>query len=267
MTNPLPSIDAIACTTPEFSTACELFEVSGLDSTLGGGGPFTIFLPDNDGFSNLGQDLVDFLTDRANRAVLEEVLLNHAADSETVILSKNLACGETVLMLSGETTSTVCVNSTGSIFQLGQGNLGLSQGADLLPKIGQADILACNGVVHQVSNVILSQSIADMVTDRDEDDTDGNGGGGPDQTEPDCSPNIGELTSEKLDRIVRLFLVNLTPMFGFFCRVVPKNLQRTSLARTTACPFSVLRCRQPISTPFSIKLVRSRCLLPLTMHS
>jgi uncharacterized surface protein with fasciclin (FAS1) repeats len=188
--DPLPSITDIACTTDEFSTACALLEAAGLDLTLDAGGPFTIFLPNNEGFSNLGQDLIDLLLDAENAATLEEVLLNHVLDSETVVLSEDLVCDVAVPMLSGETTTTICVERTEDILQLGQGNLALNQDEELLPNIVEADILTCNGVVHQISNVILPQSIADLVTDSDQEDEIGSGE--PNLTEPECTPNIGE---------------------------------------------------------------------------
>jgi uncharacterized surface protein with fasciclin (FAS1) repeats len=180
-----------------------LIDAAGLDSTLDSGGPFTIFLPNNDGFSNLGQDLIDFLTETANVGILEELILNHAVDSETLVLSTLLTCGDTILMLSGETTTTVCVERTGDIFQLGQGNLALDQDEEFLPQIVEPDTLACNGALHQISNVILSQSIADIVTDLnqdedgdddddDSDDDDSDDDDDPDLVEPGCTPNIGE---------------------------------------------------------------------------
>jgi uncharacterized surface protein with fasciclin (FAS1) repeats len=177
----------VACSSDEFSTICSLVQTAGLATALGEGGPLTIFLPNNDAFTNLGQDLVDLLTAEENRITLEEVLLNHVVTSESVVLAADLECDGTVPMLSGETTTTICV--AGDIFQIGQGNIALNQDEDLLPQIVATDTDACNGVVHEVSNVILPQSVADLVDGVDGDDNDEDN---PDVVEPACSPNLGK---------------------------------------------------------------------------
>jgi uncharacterized surface protein with fasciclin (FAS1) repeats len=247
--DPLPTITDITCSTPEFSTACSLLDAAGLDTTLNRGGPFTIFLPNNDGFANLGQDLIDYLTEMANVAILEEIILNHAVDSETVVLSKRLTCGDSVLMLSGETTTTVCVERTGDIYQVGQGNLALDQDDELLPQILEPDILACNGVVHQISNVILSQSIADVVTNLNEngdDDDDNEVVDNPNPIESGCAPNIG--------KCIRVVFHSSYPqhvcLFTALFRLCGCGGQLILHATTPDCPFSVLPYKQPSSMPF-----------------
>ncbi|KAG7360989.1 fasciclin domain containing protein [Nitzschia inconspicua] len=188
-----PSITDIACSQTEFSTVCTLLNVAGLDGPLDAGGPFTLFLPNNGAFSNLGQDTLDLLTAAESVGILEGVLLDHAVDTDAVILSNDLVCDESIAMLSGEPTTTICTG--GEIFQIGQGNLALNQNANLLPKIVEADVLACNGVVHQISNVILRQGVVGLVSSSNEDeDTDDD----PESpvTEPGCTPNIVDLACE-----------------------------------------------------------------------
>lgn len=175
-----PSPADIACTESDFSTICSLVQLAGLDTILSAGGPFTIFLPNDDAFDNLDPDLIDFLTDNANREVLEEVLLNHVVAATDPVFEADLVCEEAVPKLSGETTTTVC--DGGNVFQVGQGNLALN---DLFPQVVDTDTEACNGVVHEVNNVILPQSVADLLDALEDGDS-------PDFVEPACSPNIGK---------------------------------------------------------------------------
>ncbi|KAL3924427.1 MAG: hypothetical protein SGILL_001056, partial [Bacillariaceae sp.] len=206
----------------DFSIICSLVQTAGLDAALSEGGPITIFLPNDNAFVNLGEDLVDLLTANENRLVLEEVLLNHVVASQSVVLEADLDCDASVPMLSGETTSTICV--TGDVFQIGVGNLAL-QDEELLPQIVDTDTTACNGVVHEVSNLILTQSVADLVDeaegggDDDDDDDDS-----PDMVEPACSPNIVDIACDDDD-------------FSILCEA----LQATDLDRvlTQEGPFTV----------------------------
>jgi uncharacterized surface protein with fasciclin (FAS1) repeats len=69
---------------------------------------------------------------------------------DKIILSDDLKCGESVHMTNGEDTSTRCKN--GSFFQKGEGNT-----KDDMPEIVGPDILACNGVIHVIDEVILPE--------------------------------------------------------------------------------------------------------------
>ena len=61
---------------------------------------------------------------------------------DTKLLSEDLVCDQELLMLNGAETMTQC-NKNKKTFQVGQGN---SQNE--LPKITEADIYSCTGIVH-----------------------------------------------------------------------------------------------------------------------
>lgn len=133
----------IACTTEGFETLCAAVKAAGLAETLSGDGPFTVFAPDNNAFAKLPDSVVSLLEDED---VLANVLLYHVVLEK--LLSTDLECKELVQMANERDTRTICRNH--DIFQKGAGNTFEDK-----PQIIVTDIMACNGVIHVVDEVIL----------------------------------------------------------------------------------------------------------------
>ena len=147
---------------------------------------FTVFAPNNQAFTNLFLREIDALfaapqtqfvtsyfdtqrefiynrlSDRSIRSyfysdlglfLLREVLLTHVIGRE--IPSQELICNNIYTMINGEPTVTECDrnNNRNGKFQIGEGNL--RDGGQLLPRIGFSDIIASNGVIHEINQVIL----------------------------------------------------------------------------------------------------------------
>lgn len=147
---------------------------------------FTVFAPNNQAFTNLFLREIDALfaapqtefvtsyfdtqrefiynrlSDRSIRSyfysdlglfLLREVLLTHVIGRE--ISSQELICNNIYTMINGEPTVTECDrnNNRNGKFQIGEGNL--RDGGQLLPRIGFSDIVASNGVIHEINQVIL----------------------------------------------------------------------------------------------------------------
>ena len=127
----------MACSVPEFSTLCTALEVAGFTDDLAGGS-WTIFAPTNEAFKKLG-DLLDAVI--ADVELLKYILLFHAVDK--VLFAEDLECTHKLGMLSGDDSRTVCVGA--DVFQKG----GSNPRSDM-PKIINADIGACNGVIHVI---------------------------------------------------------------------------------------------------------------------
>jgi len=138
------SLDQIICSLPEFETLCALLGDAELLDDIGGDEVFTIFAPVNSAFESLPEELANTVT--SDPELLAKVLLSHAVSGE--IFSVDLECGAEVFMVSGEETTTVCIE--GQIFQSGAGNTFSS-----LPKIVASDGVSCNGVIHAVDQIIL----------------------------------------------------------------------------------------------------------------
>ena len=65
-----------------------------------------------------------------------------------LVFSGDLECSETIEMVNGKDTRTVCKND--SVFQKGKGN-----SDDERPEIIGADIETCNGIIHAIDGVML----------------------------------------------------------------------------------------------------------------
>ena len=161
-----PSIADIACNTPEFSTLCALVIAADLADVLSGPGPFTVFAPTNDAFDALLAELgitlpPDLGSDPALLATIKDILLYHVVVG-SVVLKMELKCHGHIDTArdpaNGDVDSqTQCLfvgNDEISFFQIGDGTLPL-----LPPQIVAFDIMATNGVIHVVNNVILPDNL------------------------------------------------------------------------------------------------------------
>jgi len=123
---------------PTLSTLVDLILQTGVNGTLSGDGPYTVFAPTDEAFIKLDPDLIARLTDDANLEDLQQVLTSHVL--EGIALSQNLAEGAVVTALSGEKISV-----TSSIPLTLSDNVGV---------IG-TDVLASNGVIHLIDTVLI----------------------------------------------------------------------------------------------------------------
>ncbi len=144
------TITDLAVATPDLSTLVAALQRVGLDTTLRGNGPFTVFAPTNAAFEELLTDLGASSLDDIDDATLEAVLLNHVVSGESFSsalstgyvssLSPNGPDNEN-LSLYIDTSSGVAIN-------------GISD-------VSNADVDASNGVVHIVDAVITLPNIVD----------------------------------------------------------------------------------------------------------
>ncbi|MEH6681593.1 MAG: fasciclin domain-containing protein [Sediminicola sp.] len=130
---------------------------AGLVETLSGTGPFTVFAPTNNAFSELlnalGEDynsLADFDTD-AEKELLATVLTYHVV-SGTAALSTDLTDGMSITTVQGE---TLTVDLTSGVF--------IEDATEDAAQVSTADVLASNGVVHIIDKVLLPQEVLDLL--------------------------------------------------------------------------------------------------------
>eukprot|EP00537_Pseudo-nitzschia_pungens_P006901 CAMPEP_0172378164 /NCGR_PEP_ID=MMETSP1060-20121228/69279_1 /TAXON_ID=37318 /ORGANISM="Pseudo-nitzschia pungens, Strain cf. cingulata" /LENGTH=919 /DNA_ID=CAMNT_0013105879 /DNA_START=25 /DNA_END=2784 /DNA_ORIENTATION=+ len=142
-------IAEIACSTPDFSTLCELVYIADLTDPLIND-LLTVFAPTNFAFEGLPPGITDSLV--ADPLLLREILWYHTRVGE--VYTSDLKCEggpfETLPMASGQTTT---INCTGDSLQIthiaGSGNNAPG------PMITAKNIKACNGVIHVIDAVIL----------------------------------------------------------------------------------------------------------------
>ncbi len=121
-----------------FTTLVAAVQAAGLEETLRGEGPFTVFAPTDDAFAALPEGTLDNLLKPENKDQLAGILTYHVVAGKTK--SKDLA---------GKTLTVATVN--GADVEI-DGTDGVTvNGANVV----KADVWASNGVIHVIDAVIL----------------------------------------------------------------------------------------------------------------
>ncbi len=140
-----PTVAGVAQSDPQFSILAEAVAAAGLEGTLNGTGPFTVFAPTNTAFANLLTELgvtKDQLL--ADRALLTAVLTYHVLPGEV----------PKAAVPAGKAITTV----QGGFFKIEaatNGGLTVQDGRNRIANIVATDVEAKNGVVHVVDKVLL----------------------------------------------------------------------------------------------------------------
>jgi uncharacterized surface protein with fasciclin (FAS1) repeats len=134
------SIAEIACSSRTFTMLCSLLEENALLDDLDDG-LWTVFAPANDAFNKAPPIPED----------IANVLLGHTISNELIMFDE-LICTEKTEMTNGKDTRTVCGSGSNgdTKYQNGRGN-----DDNQRPEITDNNIIACNGIIHIVSEVIL----------------------------------------------------------------------------------------------------------------
>lgn len=138
-----PTIVEIAAGDADFSILVDALVSTGLDATLDGDGPFTVFAPTNTAFSALPEGTLTALTNEQ----LQDILLYHVLGAE--VFSTMLSGNQTVEAANGQEVFVVAANGTVTV----------NGGAT----VTAADVEASNGVIHVVDSVILPDAFGDVV--------------------------------------------------------------------------------------------------------
>lgn len=137
------SIVDIAARDPQFSTLVAALQAAGLEETLHSGGPFTVFAPTNAAFDALPAGTLDSLLKPENKDKLAAILTYHVVPG-AITSDQLLGKRQDVATVNGK---TVHVDGTG-------GKLGPAVTVNGTPVI-TPDILADNGVIHVIDEVLL----------------------------------------------------------------------------------------------------------------
>ena len=137
------NIVQVASGAPQFSTLVSLIKKAGLVKTLSGKGPFTVLAPTNAAFAKVPKATLNKIA--SNKAMLTKVLTYH------VIAGK--APASAVVKLNGQDVKTV-EGSTIAVSVMG-GKVYLNGKT----KVTKTDIMASNGVIHQINGVLLPQDL------------------------------------------------------------------------------------------------------------
>jgi transforming growth factor-beta-induced protein len=144
------SIAAIASADPQFSILVQALTKADLATTLGQSGTYTVFAPTNDAFNALFTKLGVSGIDQLSAEALKPILLYHVLGSKAV--SSGLTSGY---------VSTLSPAIAGRFVSL---KVDVSGGVMLnsSTSVTKADIMASNGVIHVINQVLLPPTVADL---------------------------------------------------------------------------------------------------------
>lgn len=140
----------IAVSVEDFSTLVTALKAADLVGALKGDGPFTVFAPVNSGFAKIDEATLNSLLEPANKEKLSAVLTYHvvsgklaASDVASALKSGN-GKAELTTLQGGKLTA---VSKDGGIFLMdANGNYS---------KIAKTDVMASNGVIHIIEDVVM----------------------------------------------------------------------------------------------------------------
>ena len=121
-----------------FTTLVAAVQAAGLEETLRGEGPFTVFAPTDAAFAALPEGTVETLLRPENKDQLVGILTYHVVAGKTK--SKELA---------GKSLSVATVNGAEIAID---GTDGVTVGG---AKVVKADVRASNGIIHAIDTVLL----------------------------------------------------------------------------------------------------------------
>lgn len=140
----------IAVSVEDFSTLVTALKAADLVGALQGDGPFTVFAPVNAGFAKIDENALNSLLQPENKEKLSAVLTYHvvagkiAAADVAAALEKGNGMAE-LTTLNGATLTAVAKD--GGIYLKDQnGNFS---------KIAKTDVMASNGVIHIIEDVVM----------------------------------------------------------------------------------------------------------------
>jgi len=147
---PTKNIIQNASLSKDHTTLVTLIKSAGLEKTLEGTGPFTVFAPTNAAFSKLPAATLTDLQKPENQATLKQVLTYHVISGKFTAadLAKAAKDNGGIAKLKTVEGETLTVAETGS----GKWQLTDSKGGMSLITI--ADVAQSNGVIHVIDTVV-----------------------------------------------------------------------------------------------------------------
>ena len=147
---PTRTIVENAALAPNLTTLVTAAKAAGLDATLAGPGPFTVFAPTNEAFGRLAPGTVDTLLKPENKPTLTRVLTYHVIPG--TITAEALTAQ---INAGGGTSALTTVEGTVLTATLTNGAITLTDVNGNKSYIEQADVKQANGIVHVVNGVVI----------------------------------------------------------------------------------------------------------------
>jgi len=135
------SLTKVIADSVTFSTLSKALAAAGLDVTLGGKGAYTVFAPTDEAFDKLPAGTLGKLMLPENKEKLRSLLLYHVIAGQ--MLAADLKDGD-VKTMNGE---KVKIDVDGKNVEIDDA------------KVFSADVMATNGVMHSIGNVLIPKSL------------------------------------------------------------------------------------------------------------
>jgi uncharacterized surface protein with fasciclin (FAS1) repeats len=125
----------------QFETLVAAVQAAGLEDTLRGPGPYTVFAPTDEAFAQLPEGTVDELLQPENRDQLVSILTYH-------VVPGDVRAAQVVEMDSAETVqgASLPIRVEGDAVRVGEAT------------VVQPDVPASNGVIHVIDRVLMPPS-------------------------------------------------------------------------------------------------------------
>lgn len=150
---PAMNIAEVAAAAGTFDTLVAALQATGLDAVLADeDSEFTVFAPTDDAFALLGEDTIASLL--ADPDTLSNILLYHVVSGSTVLQDA------AVMVAQSDNKQVTTANMQDVTLSLGGSTLFVNKSA-----VSQTDIMASNGVIHVVNQVILPPAEKGTPTD------------------------------------------------------------------------------------------------------
>lgn len=140
------NIAQIASDTPELSTLVDALKATDLVSAVSGKDKITVFAPTNDAFDALGNETLSCLLAPVGLPTLSDVLKYHVVGTEAK--SSDLKNNQSLATLDGKQKLTVSITDGAVTIEGGMSSANVTK----------ADIMATNGVVHEVDAVLIPEN-------------------------------------------------------------------------------------------------------------
>jgi len=136
---PTQTIVDLAAGDERFETLVTALGATGLDETLAGPGPFTVFAPTNEAFDALPEGTLDDLLQEENQDQLADILSYHVVSGE--VTSADVADLESAATVQGEDIQ-ISVDDEGNVM-INDAN------------VVEVDLMGDNGVIHVIDAVLM----------------------------------------------------------------------------------------------------------------
>jgi uncharacterized surface protein with fasciclin (FAS1) repeats len=131
----------VAAENGEFTTLISLVQAAGLEETLSGDGPFTVFAPTDDAFAQLPPEALQALANDPD--TLAQILQYHVAAGE--LMAADVATSTSIPTVEGQ---ELTVTADGGTVTLNDN-----------VQVTTTDIEASNGVIHVIDQVLLPPDV------------------------------------------------------------------------------------------------------------